>query len=234
MLDVGPVEPPPNIPWLGLADPVAALTHLLAAPAAVWAIAHLWGRTHGAPARRVSVLIFGVSSLVLFLASGCYHAAFEPWKAHLRRLDHAAIYVLIAGTFTPLVAHMTDGWLRSAILAGAWAMAVVGVTNKLFFFGLLPEALDIGLYLAMGWFGLVPGLVIARARRWGVVRWMLLGGACYTVGAVCELLRWPSLIPGVLGGHEVFHVAVLAGSAAFLALIVRHVTPRRPADARPA
>lgn len=219
--------PPPNLPWLGLSDPFAALTHLLAAVAAGWAIVHLWVRTAGVPWKRMSVLVFGLSSFTLFLASGSYHAAFEPWKAVLRRVDHAAIYVLIAGTFTPVAAHLGVGRSRAWILAAVWAMAAVGVSLKLVAFGALPEWIDIGLYLLMGWFGVVPAVAFVRAGRYDVLRWMGLGGAFYTVGAVCELFRWPILLPGVLGHHEVFHVAVILGSASFLALIVGHVVPRR-------
>lgn len=215
-----------NIPFLGLSDPASALTHLLAAVAAVWATARLWVNTTGVPARRVSVLVFALSSLLLFLASGVYHAAFEPWKSALRRVDHAAIYVLIAGTFTPVVAHLNRGWFRAVVLSSVWGFAALGVALKLFFFGVVAEWVDTGLYLAMGWFGVVPAVPYAFARMWGVLGWMVLGGACYTVGALCELVRWPTLVPGVFGPHEVFHVAVLGGSAAFLSLILRHVAPR--------
>lgn len=213
-----------NVPWLGLSDPVAALTHLAAALGALWAIVHLWARTTGAPSRRASVLVFGFSSLLLFLASGTYHAAFEPWKSALRRVDHAAIYVLIAGTFTPVVAHLPIGRARPWLLGAVWAMAALGVSLKLLLFGALPEWVDTSLYLLMGWFGLVPAVLLLRAGRHGVVRWMAAGGLSYTLGALCELFRWPALLPGVVGGHEVFHVAVILGGAAFLSLILRHVT----------
>jgi channel protein (hemolysin III family) len=219
-----------NIPWLGLSDPVAALTHLAAAALAGGAIARLWTRSTGDPARRISVLVFGVSSLMLFLASGSYHAVFEPWKTPLRRLDHAAIYVLIAGTFTPIVAHATRGHLRAWVLAVVWALAACGVVVKLAFFGLLPEAVDTSLYLVMGWFGLVPAYPIVRARMYGVAFWLALGATAYTFGALCELFRWPVLVPGVFGPHEVFHIAVIGGSAAFLALVLRHVVPHPPSS----
>ena len=163
----------------------------------------------------------------MFLASGTYHAASEPWKSGLRRVDHAAIYVLIAGTFTPLVAHMVHGPSRLWLLGTVWTMAAAGVTLKLAFFGALPEWFDITLYLCMGWYGLVPAIPVIRARRYDVLGWMFFGGLSYTAGALCELFRWPVLIPRVLGGHEAFHVAVIIGSAAFLSLILRHVVPPR-------
>ncbi len=223
----------PNIPWLGLSDPIAALTHLGAAALAGGAIVRLWTRSTGNPARRISVLVFGASMLVLFLASGTYHAAFEPWKTALRRVDHAAIYVLIAGTFTPVVAHATVGRLRTGVLVIVWAIAACGIVVKLAFFGIVPESLDTILYLAMGWLGLVPAYPIVRARRFDLALRLALGGVAYTLGALCELLRWPVIVPGVFGFHEVFHIAVIAGSAAFLSLVLRHVVPRKVATHDP-
>jgi len=220
------VETTHNIPWLGLDDPIAALTHLFAAVAAIFVIAPLWRRSTGKPWRRMSVLVFGVSTFVLFTASGSYHAASGPLKASLRRLDHASIYVLIAGTFTPVVAHLTSGWVRSRVLTWIWGFAAAGVVSKLLFFGALPDWVDTLLYLAMGWLGVIPAIPIARARRYGVLGWMGLGAVLYTVGALAELFRWPVIVPRVFGYHEIFHLAVMGGSAAFLSLILRHIVPR--------
>lgn len=217
----------PNVPWLGLSDPIAALTHLLAAAFAAGAVARLWRRSAGNLARRVSVLVFGASMFLLFLASGSYHAVFEPLKSSLRRVDHAAIYVLIAGTFTPVVAHATTGPRRKWVLVVIWVLASGGVVLKLAFFGVLPESVDTILYLAMGWLGVVPAYPIVRARLFGLAFWLALGAIAYTLGALCELFRWPVIVPGVFGYHEVFHIAVVAGSAAFLALVLRHVVPKR-------
>ena len=231
--EVSSTDPPPNIPWLGLSDPIAALTHLVAAALAGGAIVRLWDRTTGQPAQRISVLVFGVSMLVLFLASGTYHALSEPWKTPLRRVDHAAIYVLIAGTFTPIVAHATAGRMRRWVLLAAWAVAGFGVVTKLAFFGVLGDGLDTALYLLMGWFGAVPAISIVRARGAAIAGWLALGALCYTLGALCELFRWPVVVPGVFGYHEVFHLAVLGGSGAFLALVLRHVVPVRSVEDDP-
>jgi channel protein (hemolysin III family) len=217
----------PNIPWLGLSDPVAALTHLLSAALAGGAIVRLWTRSTGMPWRRVSLMVFGLSTLVLFLASGGYHAVFEPLKSHLRRLDHAAIYIMIAGTFTPVVAHTTTGRRRPWVLAAVWTFAACGVVLKLCFFGAVAEWVDTLLYLAMGWFGVVPAISIVRARMFGVSLWLAFGAVAYTFGALCELFHWPVIVAGIFGPHEVFHIAVMGGSASFFMLMLRHVVPWR-------
>src|ERR1700722_4901634 len=124
----------PNVPWLGLSDPVAALTHLIAAALAAGAIVQLWTRSRESPGRRASVLVFGASMFVQFLASGAYHAVSEPWRTPLRRVDHAAIYLFIAGSFTPVVAHLPGGRQRGWVLAFVWALAASGIVLKLAFF----------------------------------------------------------------------------------------------------
>ncbi len=217
----------PNVPWLGLSDPVAALTHLIAAALAAGAIIQLWTRSRGSPARRVSVLVFGASMFVQFLASGAYHAVSEPWRTPLRRVDHAAIYVFIAGSFTPVVAHLPGGRWRGSVLGFVWVLAACGIVLKLAFFDVVAEPVNTILYLTLGWFGVVPAYGIVRAGRFDLVRSFALGGGAYTLGSLSELFRWPVIVPGVFGFHEVFHLAVIAGSAVFLAMVLGHVVPRR-------
>jgi channel protein (hemolysin III family) len=129
----------------------------------------------------------------------------------LLRLDHAAIFVLIAGSFTPV--HMIllrDLWHRH-LLAWIWVAAIAGLVLKTVYFDATPPWLGLLMYLGLGWLGLIS--TIALARRFGVrfVLPLVWGALAYTIGALVDFLGWPVLIAGVVGPHEVFHLAVLAG-----------------------
>lgn len=202
----------------GFSDPFSSLSHL--AGAVVFATLSVplvrKGMRAGVGRGRVaSLVIFAASAVVLLLMSAGFHLL-EPGGAArevFQRLDHAAIFVLIAGTFTPLHAILFRGVWRWGMLALIWAVAIAGVTFKTMFFTSMPETMGIALYLGMGWFGL--GSMVAVARRHGValILPMILGGLAYTIGAGLELFNPPPLISGVIRAHELFHVAVLIGLA---------------------
>lgn len=193
-------------------DPFSAFTHL--AGAIVCAIAGVALVRRAEPAwRRWPLGIFAATAVVLLLASSTFHSLPSGSTARTvaQRLDHAAIFVLIAGTFTPVHAILFRGVLRWGMLGFIWAAAIAGLTLKVVFFNDVPEALGVSAYLALGWLGLIS--MVCVAARWGVrfVSPLIVGGLAYSVGAVCEFTSEPTLIAGVIGSHEVFHVAVLAG-----------------------
>lgn len=199
-------------PMLFPNDPFSALTHLFGAIA--FAIAGVsFVRRATTRAHRWPLAIFASTAVLLLLASTLFHwlASGTGAREVAQRLDHAAIFTLIAGTFTPIHVILFRGALRWGVLALVWTSAVAGLTLKTVFFNNVPEALGVSAYLALGWVGLFSMVVIFR--RWGArfVSPLVLGGLAYTVGAVCEFTGQPTLITGVIGSHEVFHVAVLVG-----------------------
>lgn len=223
------MDPCINIPYLGLADPVAAATHLVGALASGASLAPLLWRAGDDPWRRGTVSVFGASMVLLYCASTAYHTvAAGASKSLLRQLDHASIYVLIAGTFTPVVGNLLRGRLRVSILTLVWTLAVFGIVLKVFFFEGTPEGIDMALYLGMGWVGLVPFAAIAFARTHspGALALIPSGAVFYTLGALSELFGWPVFVPGVFGFHEVFHLAVMAASVCFYVFVLRHALPR--------
>ncbi len=129
----------------------------------------------------------------------------------LQRLDHSAIFVLIASTFTPVHTLLFRGWGRSGALLLIWTVAFVGIAIKMIYFHDIPRWLGIGLYLGMGWLGLFTGISLTRRFGFHFVQPLLWGGVAYTFGVLFEFLRWPVLVEGVVQWHEVFHVAVLFG-----------------------
>jgi hemolysin III len=201
------------------ADPFSALSHLLGAAAVALLSVPLVRKGRRATcrsrARVASLITFSASAVLLLGLSASYHMLVHESAARavLQRLDHAAIFVLIAGTFTPVHAILFRGAWRWGMLALVWSIAVIGVTLKSVFFGGVSETLGLSLYLGMGWLGIISGAVLAHRQGIGHATPILAGGVAYTLGAVAERFRWPVLIPGVIESHEVFHVAVLTGLA---------------------
>jgi hemolysin III len=226
------MDDPPIIPFV-LRDPVSSLTHLCAAALAVYVTLLLRRLTRDDPAKRRSLTVFGVSMVVLYAASGTYHAVNLPQPSAVieffRRLDHSAIYALIAGTFTPvLVVVLADTWARR-LLPWAWVLAAAGIAAK-WLLPFTPHPLTVGLYLALGWLGVLPvGLLWQRLGRGGVF-WAVLGGVLYTAGAACELTGWPYPLPGYFGPHEILHMCDMAGTAAHTVVMFRYVVPYPTAD----
>jgi hemolysin III len=227
--------------FFDLREPVSAWTHgawlLLSLPAAYF----LWCQGRGDRPKQLALLVFGFSLAFCFAASALYHGARKGAAALdvLDRLDHIGIYLLIAGTYTPVAWVLLRGRMRSAILGLAWGIAVLGGI-EIWFCGVLSPIASTLVYLAMGWGALFCYFEIARALSYRALRPMLVGGVLYSVGAVFHLLRWPVLWPGVFQAHELFHVFVMGGSLAHFWFMLRVVAPyagavpvTRPAVRRP-
>ena len=229
------MDPVHNIPFMGMADPASATTHGLAAAGAAVALVPLWRGTAGDPWRRFTCVVFGVSNLLLFSASTAYHAAGEQaLKLSLRRFDHASIYVLIAGTFTPIAGNLIRGRFRAVVLGIVWALALAGIVLKTCFaFGATPEWVDVAFYLGMGWFGAVPCYPILKRLPLSATGLILGGAFCYSIGALVELFGKPVLIERVFSFHELFHLAVMIASVCFYLFVFRHVLLPLPASLVP-
>ena len=193
-----------------------ALAAVLALPAAIWLVAQ-------APTRRAAVgaTVYGATLAVMFTVSGLYHRVF--WPPHLRswvgRVDHSAIFLLIAGTYTPFCMLLGPGG-GYALLATVWASAALGMCLVVLV-PRTPKPVRSGLYVLLGWF-IVPFLpAIHAAVGSGPLLLILAGGAFYTVGAVIYASRRPDPYPAVFGFHEIFHLLVIAAATLqFLAVTV--------------
>ena len=207
----------------GFSDPVSSLSHL--AGAVIFAIlsVSLIRRGRGNAWRVTSLSIFAFSCVLLLSLSGTYHllAPESAARAVLMRLDHAAIFVLIAGSFTPVHAILLHARWHRLLLACIWAAAIAGLTLKSVYFANMPEGLGLMLYLGLGWLGVISTVAIARRFGLRFILPLVWGALAYTIGAVADYGRWPELVPGVVGSHEIFHLAVLAGISFHWAFIRR-------------
>jgi hemolysin III len=174
---------------------------------------------HGNAWHVVSFGIFGASLIALYAASTCYHSAKEPaTRSRLRIVDHATIYILIAGTYTPFALITLNGATGWVIFAVSWGLAVCGIALKLFFTGKY-NLLSTLMYVFMGWvivFALKP--LINNLAPEGVF-WLFTGGLAYTLGAVVYSIK------KIQFNHAIFHVFVLIGSACHFVAVYFYVLP---------
>ena len=207
-----------------MTNPVRGFLHGTAAVVFLIGAALITVLARGGPGVRVSLLVFGVSLVSLYTASCLYHSIpWGPvWKARMRRLDHTMIYVLVAGTFTPIAWIALDGWLRVATLATQWAIVAVGALQKAFFPS-VSRSLSVALQTTQGWLAVFLLWPLARTLPWTALFLLMLGGLCYTVGMVFLVTNRPRLWPTVFSYHEVFHILVIAGSSLHFAVVARYL-----------
>ena len=202
---------PPSKPLL------RGVSHEIAAAASLAGLVALILLAPG-PRARVGAVVYGFSLLGLFTVSALYHRPTWGPRAYLwmRRLDHSAIFLLIAGTFTPICLLIGNAQAHT-LLAVVWAGAGLGILRALIW-PRAPRALATGLYLLLGW-AAVP-LVPAMYRALGAGPFLLLaaGGMLYSVGAVIYATRRPDPFPRVFGYHEVFHALVIAAAGLHFAV----------------
>lgn len=209
--------------FLRFKEPVNTWTHLVTCLLAVVGTVFLLAEATGL-GKKVSVGVYGVSMVVLFLASSLYHAIRTSPKKELwlRKFDHMSIFLLIAGTYTPVFWFGLDGTWRTTMLIVVWAIAGAGMVMKLFFMG-VPRWISTVLYTGLGWIAIVPFYKLAETLSTGAIVLMVLGGVAYTVGAVIYGTKKLDLFPGKFGFHEMFHVWVSVGAILHFFMVERYI-----------
>ncbi len=198
-----------------LREPVNSLTHWAGAILALAGLVALLIVGWSVPAKIVSLTIYGLSLIAMFSASAAYHAvrAKEKVLLILRKIDHAAIYLLIAGTYTPFCVNAFDGFWKWGMLSVIWSLAAIGIIVKVFYIK-APRWLNAGIYVVMGWLCVgAAGQMLATLPLW-VFTWLIIGGVTYTLGAVVYITKIFNFWPGVFGFHEVWHIFVMLAAAA--------------------
>ena len=203
----------------GFADPMSSLSHLVGTVLFFNAGVLLLWRTRLSPENRARnfwfCLQFVVASLFCLSMSFVYHMVplGGTARAVMLRLDVAAIFVLIASTFTVIHGIAFRGWRCWAIVGLLWGIAAVGIPLRMVFFDSVSHVAGNGIFLLMGWVGVLSAWLVWRAYGWRYLGPVVLGGICYTIGAVVNAANWPVIIDRVWGPHETFHLFVLAGLA---------------------
>ena len=202
-------------------EPVNGLTHLGGAIAAAIGLVVLLIVGRDGVGKVISLLIYGLSLIGLFASSATYHLADVRPKIQeiLRKVDHSAIYLLIAGTYTPFCINAFTGFWRWGLLTIIWSLAFIGILVKVFTVN-APRWISAGVYVVMGW------LCIAAIGEMLVVlptfalTWLIAGGIIYTLGALVYITKIMNFWPGKFGYHEVWHIFVLLGAAAHFVAVV--------------
>lgn len=164
-----------------------------------------------------SSYVFGISLIVLYSASTFYHASKEiKLRRRLNILDHASIYILIAGTYTPFTLITLRGTIGWWVLGSVWLLAILGVITKLFFTGKF-DKLSTAMYVFMGWIMIFAARPLTNNLDYTGLLWLLFGGISYTIGAIFYS------IPNIKYNHAIFHVFVLLGSFAHFFSIYYYV-----------
>ena len=211
---------------LDLREPASAWTHCAGLLLALAGTLVLWRRSGGDLRKRLSLLVYGLSLIFCYAASTLYHGVRLPADrvAAYARLDSAGIFALIAGSYTPMAWNLMRGRWRRWTLATVWgtaATAVVMIAAGRRFSGVLGTFV----YLGMGWGVVICYAHVARIVSHRAMLPVVAGGLFYSVGAVLNLLSWPTLWPGVFGTHDLFHLFVMAGSLAHYWFIFKVVVP---------
>jgi hemolysin III len=209
-----------------LREPVNGLTHFFAAIVAAIGLIALIVLGWNNLVKEVSLDIYGATLILLFAASATYHMVKGSPKIleKLRKFDHSAIYLLIAGTYTPICAIMFTGFWKWGMLAIIWSLAVIGIVVKMFIIK-APRWLTAGVYIVMGWLALAAIGEMLRVLPVGAMVWLLIGGITYTLGAVVYITKKLDFFPGKFGFHEVWHIFVILAALAHFIAIAVYIAP---------
>ncbi len=211
-------------------EPVNGITHIIGALLSIVALVFLVSQAaqHGTVWHVVAFSIYGVSLVALYTMSSLYHSLNVSQKTNrtLEQLDHAMIYFLIAGSYTPIcLVALRGGWGWS-LLGVVWSLAITGIVLKLVFRDppRVIVAILFSFYIIIGWLGLIAWAPLVQVlSNWGIF-WFVLGGVFYTVGAI--IFNTDRLRLSVhIGAHEIWHFFVMAGSLSHFWVMLKYVSP---------
>lgn len=205
-------------------EPANGAIHLMSAILAVFGLAVLLIQGWGNLLKEVSLLIYGLSLILMFSSSTIYHSinADPSTLLRLRKLDHSSIYLLIAGSYTPICLYFFTGFWRWGFLGIIWLFGLAGVIVKLFVIN-APRWVTAGIYLVMGWLSVFAVKEMITTMPAGALIWLIAGGLFFTIGAIIYITKKMDFFPGVFGFHEVWHIFVTLGALCHFTLILVYI-----------
>ena len=198
------------------------MLHLVAFPVSLVTGALLLIAVADDPAERWACLVYTAATAILFGVSALYHRGhWEPaLRARLRRLDHSNIFLMSAGTYTPLCIALLEGTAQRVVLAVVWTGALAGIVFRVAWLA-APPWVYTPFYVALGWVAVTVLPALAQAGGTAVIALMIAGGLAYSAGGVVYALRRPDPSPAVFGYHELFHTGTIIGFAChYLAVVL--------------
>jgi hemolysin III len=207
-------------------EPFNGLSHLCGAVLGIVALVVLVSLARGKPWHLSGFAVYGATLILLYLASALYHLlpVSERGIARLRMVDRVGIYLLIAGTYTPLCLVPLRGAWGWSLLGAVWGLALFGSLCEITW-RTAPRWWGIGLYVVMGWLGVIAFGPLTRTLSGAGLYWLVAGGIIYSVGTVIYATQRCRLWPRAFGAHELWHLFVLGGSACHFVLMFRFVAP---------
>ncbi|MEM7228383.1 MAG: hemolysin III family protein [Planctomycetota bacterium] len=198
----------------GFYEPFNAISHLVATIIFIGLGILLIRHARGERQRIAFASVYAFACIFMLSMSGVYHMLVVDGTASavMRRLDHGAIFILIAGTFTAVHGIVFRGWIRWFPLIVVWAVTIASVTLKTVFFNSVPPGVGTALYVVLGWGVGLVAIPIYRQHGAKYLAPLFYGGMAYSIGAICHALPWLIVIPRVIHAHEVWHLAVMAGA----------------------
>ena len=210
-------------------EPMSSLTHLLGAFVFTALAVVLVRRGRGDWCRTVSLAVMAFSTVQLLVLSGLYHMYWPgPLRQLMVRADVSGVFLLIAGSLTPIHVILFRGAARWGPLALAWTAAVLGIILRMVFFDSVSGEAGIAIFLLFGWGAAITAAVIFRRYGWAFVRPGVLAGLSYTAGAIVLALHRPTLVAGLVGPHELWHLAVLTGLGLHWRFVFQFASGRMP------
>ncbi|PKM51110.1 MAG: hemolysin [Firmicutes bacterium HGW-Firmicutes-7] len=207
-------------------DPMSAFTHLIGVILSIIAVYSLVKKSYiiGSTLHVAAFAIFGTSLILLYLASTLYHIIDRPKALSniLHRIDHMMIFVLIAGTYTPICLIPLRGTIGLTLLSIIWSVAIAGILFKIFWMN-APRWINTGIYIGMGWMIVIAIFPLIQTLSSVAILWLFAGGISYTLGAVIYGTKWPRISSKWFGFHEIFHVFVLIGSFCHFIMMYQYV-----------
>ena len=209
-------------------EPVNTWTHFVVFLAAIVGLVILIVMSKNNLSKLITMTIYGVSIIMLYGASSLYHwIPTTPQKELLlKKVDHIAIYFLIAGSYTPVFYYGLQGAWRWAMLAAVWILAIIGMALKIWFIH-APRYVSSAFYVSLGWIALVPFLQLIKHLPVGAIILMAVGGVAYTMGAIIYATKIFNFFPRRFGFHEIFHLFIAAGSIIHYVMILIYIMPIR-------